>query len=428
MNRLTYPSARLGWMIWGLGAAFYLYAFFQRVAPGVMTAELSADFNLSASALGNLSAFYFYSYVAMQIPTGILADLWGPRKLLTAGAFIASLGSLLFAFADSFALAAAGRLLIGAAVSVAFVSMLKLASHWLDPKQFALASGMALFTGIIGAVFAGVPLYLLVESYGWRSTMAASSVFPILIGLLIWFMVRDDPSQKGYKSYVTHHAESQRNPWRNAYQGLTEVLAYRNTWLLSIVPGGIVGSILAFAGLWGVPFLVSHHELSAGDAAAICSAMLVVWAIGGPVLGALSDYIGRQKLIYTIGCSAVATGWILISLFPGMPTPVLITLLMVIGFFSGSMVTGFAFAKASVPPGLSGTVAGVVNMGVMMGPMIMQPAVGWMLDKVRSENPSASENLFSLSAYQSGFALMAAWATLSFILIMLTTENKLKAV
>jgi len=423
MNQDRYPSARLGWTIWGLGAAFYLYAFFQRVAPGVMTAELSADFNLSASALGNLSAFYFYSYVAMQIPTGILADLWGPRKLLTAGALIASLGSLFFAFSDSFTLAAIGRLLIGASVSVAFISMLKLASHWLHPRQFALASGMALFTGIIGAVFAGVPLRMLVEHYGWRDTIAVSSAFPLIIALLIWLMVRDDPQDKGYISYVSHEQTVATHPWKNAWQGLKDVLGYKNTWLLSLVPGGIVGSILAFAGLWGVPFLTTHHGLSISDAAAVCSAMLVVWAIGGPILGALSDRFGRQKPIYTLGCTMVAAGWLLLALFPGMPTPALISLLMVVGFFSGSMVTGFAYAKASVPPELSGTVSGVVNMGVMMGPMIMQPAVGWMLDKNWAGEMLGSNKIYSLEAYQSGFMLMALWATISFVLILFTRDK-----
>lgn len=427
MNCHTYPPARLGWLIWGLGAAFYLYAFFQRVAPGVMTVELSADFNLTASALGNLSAFYFYSYVAMQIPTGIVADLWGPRKLLTAGALIASLGSLFFAFSDSFVLAATGRLLIGASVSVAFISMLKLASHWLDPRQFSLASGMALFTGIIGAVFAGVPLHLLMEAYGWRATMAASSIFPLAIGILIWIMVRDDPVEKGYKSYVTHENRAISHPWSHALKGLKAVFSYRNTWLLSVVPGGIVGSILAFAGLWGVPFLSTHHGLSVTDAAATCSAMLIVWAIGGPILGTWSDRIGRQKPIYTMGAVVVASGWILITLFPGMPTPVLIGALMIIGFFSGSMVTGFSYAKSSVPASLSGTVSGVVNMGVMMGPMIMQPAVGWMLDNNWSGEMSGDSKIFSLSAYQSGFFLMALWAFLSFVLIMFTHEPRLAA-
>ncbi|RLA40466.1 MAG: MFS transporter, partial [Gammaproteobacteria bacterium] len=247
MNQLNLPPARLGWTIWGLAAAFYLFGFFQRVAPGVMTAELSADFALSASALGNLSAFYFYSYVAMQIPTGILADIWGPRRLLTTGAMLAGIGSLFFALSDGFIFAAVGRLLIGASVSVAFICMLKLANHWLNPKQFALASGMALVTGIIGAVFAGVPLHLLVEAYGWRTVMGAASIFPVIIGLIIWFTVRDDPLEKGFESYVNHEPPADDKPFLHAIKGLKEVLAYRNTWLLAIVPGGVVGSILSFA-------------------------------------------------------------------------------------------------------------------------------------------------------------------------------------
>jgi len=423
MNQLTPPSARLGWTVWGLAAAFYLFGFFQRVAPGVMTSELSADFGLSASALGNLSAFYFYSYVAMQIPTGILADIWGPRRLLTAGAMLAGIGSLFFALSDCFTFAAIGRLLIGASVSVAFICMLKLANHWLNPKQFALASGMALVTGIVGAVFAGVPLHLLVESYGWRTVMGTASLFPVMIGLIIWFVVRDDPLEKGFKSYVNHEPPVDDKPFVHAMRGLKEVLTYRNTWLLAIVPGGVVGSILSFAGLWGVPFLTTHHDISTGDAAAICSVMLIIWAVGGPVFGALSDRSGKQKSLYTTGCAVVALCWGLIVFMPAMPVVMLVGVLMITGFFSGSMVLGFAFGKESVPPRLAGTVSGVVNMGVMMGPMILQPAVGWMLDRNWGDEMVDGIKHFSLAAYQYGFSLMALWALLSFILITMTREK-----
>ena len=96
-QELAPPPARLGWTLWGLGAVLYLIGFYQRVAPGVMTGELMRDFQINAAALGNLSAFYFYSYAAMQLPTGLLADTWGPRRLLTIGAFICGLGTLLFA-------------------------------------------------------------------------------------------------------------------------------------------------------------------------------------------------------------------------------------------------------------------------------------------------------------------------------------------
>lgn len=424
MNTPNYPSARLSWSIWGLGAAFYLYAFFQRVAPGVMTSELSLDFGLSASALGNLSAFYFYSYVAMQIPTGILADMWGPRRLLTAGALISCVGSLLFAFSENVALAGAGRLLIGGTVAVAFVCMLKLAAHWFAPSQYALASGLALFIGIVGAVFAGVPLSLLVEAYGWREVMAYSSIFPLVIGISIWLHVRDDPVAKGFRSHSTHQPELDAHPWAQAFKGLVDVFRYRNTWLLSIVPGGIVGSIMAFAGLWGVPFLTTHHGLSKSDAAALCSAILVAWAIGGPMFGGFSDRLGARKPLYILGSAIVALIWLVIMVFPGMNTTLLFGLLLASGFASGCIILGFAFGKESVPAKLSGTVSGVVNMGVMMGPMILQPAVGWMLDRGWGGEMNGEIKVYSLAAYQGGFMLMAIWATLAFVLILFSRESR----
>ncbi|HMY07207.1 MAG TPA: MFS transporter, partial [Accumulibacter sp.] len=114
-----HPPMTLAWTVWGLGALLYLIGFFQRVAPAVMTDRLMDEFSIGATELGNLSAFYFYSYVAMQIPTGILADRWGPRRLLSSGAAVAAIGSAFFAFSPTLWWANAGRLLIGASVAVA---------------------------------------------------------------------------------------------------------------------------------------------------------------------------------------------------------------------------------------------------------------------------------------------------------------------
>ena len=79
MTDRTTPPLHAAWLVWGLGALLYLMGFFQRVAPAVMTDELMRAFSINAAGLGSLSALYFYSYVAMQVPTGILADRWGPR-------------------------------------------------------------------------------------------------------------------------------------------------------------------------------------------------------------------------------------------------------------------------------------------------------------------------------------------------------------
>ena len=420
------PPPRLAWMIWGLGAVLYIFGFFQRVAPGVMTAELMGDFSLSAAAMGNLSAFYFYSYVAMQIPTGLLADTWGPRRLLTVGALVAGIGSLCFALAEGMFWACTGRLLIGGSVAVAFVAMMKLSSHWMAPRHFALASGMALFLGILGGVFAGTPLRLLVVAFGWRPVMLVSSIFPFVTAALIWIVVRDDPRERGYRSFAAKLTADQ--PGTGIITGLKQVFRYRNTWLLTIAPGAFAGSVLTFAGLWGVPFLTTHYGMNAAKAAAVCSALLISWAVGGPVCGSLSDRIGRRKPLYLIASAALVVSWTIILLVPGLPVAVLIALLMMIGFSAGGIIIGFAYVKESVPEHLAGTAAGVCNMGVMFGPMLLQPSVGWVLDRYWQGTMVAGVRTYAFGAYRAGFMFLLVWAVVALVCLAFSQETRCRQV
>ena len=421
-----YPPLALSWTVWGLGAALYLIGFYQRVAPAVMTTELMAAFSISAAGLGNLSGFYFYAYVMMQVPTGILADRWGPRRLLSLGALVAGTGSLIFALAPTILWASVGRLLIGGAVAVAFVGMLKISAHWFAPRHFAMASGLALFCGIIGAVFAGVPLRLLVGTMGWRQVMLLSGIVTLTVTAAIWMVVRDDPTEKGYISYG--HSDSGNSKQPSIMAAIKEVFKHRNTWLLCCVPGGIVGSILTFSGLWGVPFLTTHYGLSQVGAAALCSALLVAWAVGGPVFGALSDRIGRRKPLYLLGCLMTPLCWAVIIFVPRLPVFLLTLLLLVLGFVSGSMIIGFAFAKESAPLYLAGTVSGICNMGVMSGPMILQPAVGIVLDFYWQGQVVDGIRQYSLMGYRLGFSLMLAWLAVGAVLIFFTKETRCRQI
>ena len=423
-TRATHPPLSLAWTIWGFGATFYLMGFFQRVAPAVMTAELMQEFNLNATALGNLSAFYFYSYVSMQIPTGILADIWGPRRLLTAGAFLAAVGALLFAMAPTIFWAYLGRFLIGGAVAVAFVGNLKLASEWFPARYFAMVSGAALFFGIVGAVFAGTPLRILVVAFGWRNTMLASAAVTFMICAGVWVIVRDYPGEKGYADFTDAAATRGNNSRQRIFAGIVEVLRYPNTWLLFVIPGGLVGCVLTFGGLWGVPYLSTHHNLPTTQAAALNSALLVAWAIGGPIFGGLSDRIGRRKPIYFFGYTLAVIGWSIILFIPNLPIFLLAALLVITGFASGCIIISFAFAKESVPANLAGTVNGVINMGVISGPTLLQPAVGWMLDRYWTGALLQGVRVYDLAAYRAGFLLMLVWALLSLILLFFTRETR----
>ena len=418
-----YPPLYLGWIMWGLGALLYLSGYFHRVAPAVMTDYLMADFGIGATALGNLSAFYFYSYVAMQIPTGILADSGGPKKLLMAGSCIACLGTFLFSVAPSIILANVGRFLIGGSVGVAWVAMLKLSMHWFPPRRYALTTGLALFCGVVGAVSAGVPLRIMVNHFGWRAVMLVSAGVTLVIAVAIWKVVWDDPSERGYASFISS-GKSAKESVHSVFAGLMNVFHYKNTWLLSIAPAGVTGPILAFAGLWGVPFLSTGYGLSPAKASVLTSIMLIGMAIGGPVLGALSDRIGRRKPLYIVGCFVSCAGWGIILFVPQLPLCLLTFLVSLVGFASGVHIIGYAFVKESVPFSFAGTVSGVCNMGTMMGAMILQPLMGWVLDRHWAGTMVSGVRIYPLEGYQSAFSLMIISSILAAILICFTTETR----
>lgn len=422
---MTPPPLRLAWTVWGLGALLYLFAFYQRVAPAVMTDQLMADFAIGGAALGNLSAFYFYAYVAMQIPTGVLADRWGPRRVLAAGAGVAALGSLLFAFAPSFGWAGFGRLLVGASVAVAFVSTLKLASHWFPPQKYALASGMALFFGVAGGVMAGVPLRLLVEAFGWRGVMGSAGLFAALLCIAIWLFVRDDPAERGHASH--HPSDPKHSAHAPVLAGIAAVLSYRNIWLLMLAPIGFSGAVLTFGGLWGVPWLRQVHGLDPKAAAAVTSTLLAAWALGGPLLGNWSEKLGRRKPLYLISGALATAGWAAVIFLP-LPLWLTVPLLVVIGFASGNIIIGFAWAKESLPLRLMGTASGVVNMGPLLGGVLLQPGVGWLLDRGWNGTLDGGVRIYAADAWQTGFSLLFATVLIALLLVPFIRETHCRQV
>ena len=141
--------------VFSIVLAGYVLSFFHRTAPAAIAGELQQAFDIPAAVLGTLAATYFYVYTLLQIPVGVLADTAGPRRLLAGGSLVAGIGSLAFALAPSWEVAAAGRTLVGVGVSVAFIAILKVSATWFEARRFATLNGITMFAGNLGAVVAG---------------------------------------------------------------------------------------------------------------------------------------------------------------------------------------------------------------------------------------------------------------------------------
>ena len=413
--------------MWAVAATFYLAAFYLRTSPAVMTTELMRDFGIRASQLGQFSAFYFYAYILMQIPTGVFVDSWGARRLLLAGSLAAAAGTVLFGLTSSYALASVGRAIVGASTAVGWVVTLKLATHWFPRRRFAMLSGLGLMMGNIGALVAQLPLRLLVEQFGWRAVALGSAACVLAIGAAAWAVVADDPSDRQLASYAP--AELQRSHERSGAQTIAgtlrafpRIFAYRNTWLIVLAQGGLVGAMLSFTGLWGPAYLTRRFALAPTAASTVCSVMIVCWAIASPLAGYASDRIGRRKPVYLGSTLAAAVGWSLLF-YAALPIALFTIVAAATGFASGAVVVAFAFAKESVPVRFLGTISGAVNVGNMLGPTILQPAIGSVLDQRWTGALAGGARSYSVEAYHAAFTMIVVWMMFSCLCIALTKET-----
>ncbi|HEV2444412.1 MAG TPA: MFS transporter [Candidatus Sulfopaludibacter sp.] len=424
-NHAEPPPLLRSIVVWSIPAIFYLFAFYLRNSPAVMTSELMRSFGIGAKDLGSLSAYYFYAYVLMQIPTGMLIDSLGPRKLLIVCSISSAMGAFLFGATGSFGLACVGRAITGGATAAAWLVILKLATHWFPSRRFAMVSGLGLAIGNMGALTAQVPLRLLVEHFTWRTVVIASAVAILLVAVLAWGFVCNDPSQRGYLSYAPRQIQGQKKTsLREIGTGLKRIFAFRNIWLIFFTQGGLVGPILAFTGLWGPPFLKARFAVTSTAAAAVCSVMIVCWAAASPIFGALSDKMGRRKPLYVAGCVAAAAGWAAMFYVSSLSLPVFVVLAAIASFASGAVILGFAYGKESVPVQYLGTVSGTINIGNMIGPTLLQPGIGRVLERFWTGGMANGARVYGVEAFQAAFLLSVGWTLLSCVLSSLTRETE----
>ena len=356
----------------------------------------------------------------------LLADAVGPRKVATAAAIAAAVGMAMFSQADTLWMASVGRGLVGASVALAFVACMKLAGHWFPANRFATVTGISLLIGNLGGVLAGVPLSEAVASVGWRVAMLASAGATLVLAAIVWAGVRNDPSERGYASHAHPEAlgAATLSPWRS----LKRVIAERDTWLLFFAGGLIAAPVLTFAGLWGVPFLVQVHGLDRSHAAGLTTTMLLGFAFGGPLLGALSDRLGRRKLPYLGAALGHALGWLVFLLVDALSAGMLALLFTAIGFSAGGLIIGFAFSREVNHPGAAGTVGGVVNMAVLGFAAIQQSTMGWILDRNWRDATINGARVYDVAAYDAAFFWLAvsALAAVAFVALPRETHCRLR--
>jgi MFS family permease len=354
-----------------LAAIFYCYEYYLRVAPSIMSFELKEAYRLSDAGLGFLSAFYYYAYTPLQLPVGMMMDKCGPRKILTLACMLCVIGTYLFAGTEFLLVAQIGRFLVGFGSAFAFVGVLRISASWLPEKAYATMVGLTSLLGMLGAVAGDVVMTFLTEQIGWQSTLYWSALVGIVLALLLWIIIRNHP-----KKSINTTATTLELPLLEA---LKTVLLDRKLWLVGMIGCFTYMPLSVFAEMWAVPFLEAT-KLTREQAAFGSSLVFLGFAIGSPIWGIISDFMGSRKTPIIFGSFLAALSATIIIFFSNTSLNINYALLFSLGFFTSAEVLVFAIGNDNCKKEISATTISFINMVVMLGGMILQPIAGYLLD------------------------------------------------
>jgi MFS family permease len=368
-------TAMLPWVVWGMSALFVFYQMLLQTAPSVMIGDLQQAFSINTLGVSLLSTSFCYTYVLLQIPAGILIDRVQPRYCLAACLIGISIMTIVFAFAPTLGIARAGRIMQGAFSAPSGIPAMYLAAMWFPAKYFALLAGLTEMVGISGSAIGQATLAPISGYWGWRNALLGCALIGFVLALLSYLLIRNKPQE----AENTVQATQPKTP---ILQSLHIIISCPQAWISGLFGGILFGISAAFASFWCIPFLMKIYPISLNTAAAASSMVLFGVGLGAPLIGALSDRIGRRCMPMIISTTAVLALMLIILYVPNISMVSMFILLFVMGFFSGVYVLPYAVVRDIMPSNVRGTAMGFTNlMCILIGAPLLQPLIGGIYEK-----------------------------------------------
>lgn len=373
--RETKNSVFSSGLIFGIAGFYVLFQFMLQASTSVMVKPLMCDLKINMAQVGFLSSSFFYTYLLLQIPAGLLVDRFGPRKLLSASILVCALACFIFAFANSPLTANASRLLMGLASSPGVVCAMCLACQRFSPKLFPLMAGVVEMLGMLGGAIGESLLAFLVHHLGWRESIGLCALVALLLSYLAWQII--PPTSKDERVCAPSKTpKGLQSIWRD----LKKVVTIPQVWIGCLYSGLMFSVVTAFAAMWAVPFLKMTYHAETQQVSWISALLFVGTGIGAPLSGMLAGKSGRFKP-WMLGAAFVGLVCICIILYvPHIAKLWMAILFITLGVMSGAYLLPFPLVKKITCESVKGTALGFTNMMcILFGAPILIPLMGVLL-------------------------------------------------
>lgn len=396
--------------------AIYFFSYFQRVAiPGTIFNELQSDFSASASAVAMLGAIYLYIYGAMQLPAGIMADRLGARRVLLAGAFLLSLGSVIFPLARSISILYASRALVGLGAGLIFISIVKEIDNMFEVKDFAILLGVSLLLGYSGGLAGTYPFERAVYFFGWRQSLLAAGILCLILFFCGLFILKN----KGYLRY----AQKTSSP-----MVIRAILRNKNSYPVIFSGSVNFGIYFLVQATIGKKLLEDCYGLNSVTAASFTFIMMLMAMFFSFAAGFTSRAIGnRRKPIQVTATSLTLTTTALFLVCLGLKINGrwLLPGYILLGIASLASPIFSTLMKELNPPEAAGTSVGIINATCYLAVAIMTTSAGFALDCFKGQAlRTATALIYPVAAYRTIFIGCLFLALSSFISSLYIRESR----
>ncbi|HSU54687.1 MAG TPA: MFS transporter [Candidatus Dormibacteraeota bacterium] len=404
MNKKIPVAALLAWFV---VAVYYFYQYALRSAPSVMLPQLTSAFGVNALGVSAIIGMFYYAYSPFSLVAGTAIDRFGARRIIPIGAAMVGVGALLFGTGNVVA-ANVGRFLQGAGGVFALVGAVYLVTKNFPASMAASFIGATQMFGMAGGS-AGQFLVgpMIKKGLPWGQFWIYAGILGLLIcACLVVFLPKEErrsASKGGMASFLVP---------------LGKVFANPQSILCGLVSGLIFIPTTIFGMTWGVRFLQEARGREFDAAVMLAATVPLGWMIGCPLLGFISDRLGRRKPVI-LGGALVLLGvfaWVLFG-EPAILRGHVVGILM--GIASGAAMLPYTVIKEANPPELGGSATGVINFINFTFSALLGPVFGSRL----AQAANGSDSMLDLKQYQAGFQPLLSGIVIAIILTCFLKET-----
>ncbi|TYC10584.1 MFS transporter [Bizionia gelidisalsuginis] len=369
---------------WFLCALFYFYQYAVRSAPGVMQSELTAAWG--ENDIGSIISAYYLTYAIMALVAGVLLDRYGAHRTIPVGIIVVGIGCFIFAQGSETA-GMIGFVLQAVGAIFGFIGASYVAARYLPARMLAIFIGLTQCLGMAGAAFGSKPVHMAIDPSGsfqmsWQTVWITFGVIGLVLAIATWFVMPKDSGDS-----ATHHGALSVSSLISPFK---LVFGNRQSWYAGIIGGLLFVPTTIGALVWATSFLHSGDNLSMSEAASIASIVPIGWVIGCPLLGYISDKLGKRKPVLIGGALVMLVAAIIAVYVPagGSAIP-RYAVALTLGIASGAAMIPFSMIKEANPPEVKGTAAGSMNFMVFGISGIISP----LISKLMGPTPDKSLDL-----------------------------------